>query len=100
MDVDGNRIVNVYKPPSTRLQASHLRVFLHPDLYAGDFNCPHVNWASRADGECLVAWTSLNSLVFLHDPKNVATFHSGRRNTGTNHDLTFVSIGPDSRVPT
>ena len=47
VDVDGCRIVNVYKPPSTRLQASDLAVFPHPVLYAGDFNCPHVNWGYR-----------------------------------------------------
>ena len=95
-------IINVYKPPTTRLQASNLPVFPHPVLYAGDFNCPHVNWGYRTssvDGECLVAWASLNGLVPLHDPKDVATFHSGRWNTGTNPDLTFVSVGPDSRVP-
>ena len=71
-------------------------------LYAGDFNCPHVNWGYKtgcADGECLVARTSLNGLVPLHDPKDVATFHSGRWNTGTNSDLTFVSVDLDSRVP-
>ena len=44
VDIDGYRIVNVYKPPPTRLQASDLPVFPHPVLYAGDFNCPHVNW--------------------------------------------------------
>ena len=43
VDVDGYRIVNVYKSPPTRLQASALPVFPHPVLYAGDFNCPHVN---------------------------------------------------------
>ena len=43
VDVDGYRIVNVYKPPPTRLQASYLPVFPHPVLYAGDFNCPHAN---------------------------------------------------------
>ena len=40
----------------------------------------------------------LNSLVPLHDPKDMATFYSGRRNTGTNPDLAFVSVGPDSHV--
>ena len=102
MDVDGYRIVNVYRPPPTRLQASDLPVFLHPVLYAGDFNCPHVNWGYRtssADGECLVTWASLNGLVLFHVPKYVPTLHSGRWNTGTKPDLTFVSVGPGSRVP-
>ena len=100
--VDDYRIVNVYKPPPTRLQASDLPVFPHPVLYAGDFNFIDVNWGFRtssADGKCLVAWASLNGLVPLHDPKDVATFHSGRWSTGTNPDLAFVSVGPDSRVP-
>ena len=102
MDIDGYRIVNVYKSPSTRLQASDLPVFPHPVLYDTDFDCPHVNWCyrtSNADGKCLVAWASLNGLVPLHDPKNMATFHFGRWNTGTNSDLTFVSVGPVSHVP-
>ena len=100
--VDGYKIVNVYKPSPTRLQVADLPVFYHPVLYAGDFNCPHVNWGYRtgsADGECLVTWASLNGLVSHHDPKDVATFYSGSWNTGTNPDLTFVSVGPDSRVP-
>ena len=29
----------------------------------------------------------------------MATFYTGRWNTGTNPDLTFVSVSPDSRVP-
>ena len=77
-------------------------MFAHLVFYAGVFNCPHVNWGYRtssADGECLVAWASLNSLVPLHDPKDVATFHSDRWNTGTNLNLTFVSVDPDSCVP-
>ena len=102
VDVDGYKIVNVYKPPPTRLQASNLSVLPHSVFYAGDFNCPHVNWGYRTssfDGECFVAWASLNGLVPLHHPKDVAIFHSGRWNTGTNPDLTFVRAGPNSRVP-
>ena len=102
MDVDDYRIVSVYKPPPTPLQASDLLMFPHPVFDAGDFNCPHVNWGYRtssADGECLVAWASFNGLVPLHDPKDVATFHSGRWNNDTNPNLTFLSVGPDNRVP-
>ena len=44
VDVDGYKIVNIYKPPPTRLQVSDLPVFTHPCLYAGDFKCPHVDW--------------------------------------------------------
>ena len=101
VDFDGYRIVNVYKPPPTRLQASDLPVFPHHVLYAGDFNCPHVNWGYRTSSvneECLVAWASLNGLVHLHYPKDEAIFHSGCWNTGTNPDLAFVSVGPDSHV--
>ena len=81
VDVDGYRIVNVHKPPPTRLQASDLPVFLDLVLYADNFICPHVSWGNRtssADGECLVAWASLDGLVHLHDPEDQATFHSGR----------------------
>ena len=102
VDIDGYKIVNVYKPPPTSLQTTDLPVFPHPVLYSGDFNCPHVNWgysSNSADRECLVAWASLNGLVPLHDPKDMATFHSGRWNTGTNPGLAFVSVGPDSRLP-
>ena len=102
MDIDGYRVVNVYKPPPTRLQASQLSMFSHPVFYAGDFNCPHVNWGyiiSSANRECIVAWAGLNGLVLHHDPKDVATFHSGCWNTGTNADLTLVCDGSDSCVP-
>ena len=68
VDVDGYRIVNVYKSPPTRLQASDLPVFPYHGFYAGDFNRPNVNWGYRtssADGECLVALASLNGLALF-----------------------------------
>ena len=43
VDVYMYKIVNVYKPPRIRLQVSDLSVFPHPCLYAGDFNCQHVD---------------------------------------------------------
>ena len=68
MDVDGCKIVNVCKPPPTRLQASDLPVFSHPCLYTGDFNFPHVDWgygANNVDGECLAGWASIKALFFF-----------------------------------
>ena len=81
VDVDGYKIVNIYKTPPTRLQVSDLPVFTHPCLYAGDFNCPHADWGyntNSADGDCLLAWVSSNNLALLHDPKDEPSFHSGR----------------------
>ena len=43
VDVDGYKIVNVYKPPPMRLRSLDLPVFPHPCLYAGDFNCRHAD---------------------------------------------------------
>ena len=59
VDVDGYKIVNVYKSPPIRLQVFDLPVFPHPCLYAGDCNYHHVDWgydANSADLECLVGW--------------------------------------------
>ena len=102
VDVDGYKIVNVYKPPPTRLQTSDLPVLPHPCLYAGDFNSPHVHWGYNTcstDGEFLAAWATNNNLALLYNAKDVATFHSGRWNTGTNPDLAFASLDSDSRLP-
>ena len=100
-DVDGYKIVNVYKPPPIRLQVSDLPVFPHPCLYDGDFNCQPVDWGYdviSAGGECLVGWVNTNNLALLHKPKDAASFHSSRWNTSTNPDLAFVSINSDSRL--
>ena len=102
VDVDGYKIINVYKPPPIRLLVSDLPVFSFPCLYAGDFNCQHVDWgydANSADGEYLVGWARTNNLALLHNPKNAASFHSGRCNTNTNPDLAFVSTDLDSHLP-
>ena len=101
VDVDGYKIVNVYKPPPTRLQTLDLPVFPHPCLYAGDFNCRHADWGyddNSPDGECLAGWTSINCLALLYNAKDASSFYSGRWNTGTNPDLAFASVGPNSRL--
>ena len=102
VDVDGYKIVNVYKPPSTRLRTLDLPVFPHPCLYAGDFNCRHADWSyddNSPDSECLAGWASINCLALLYNAKDAASFYSGRWNTGTNPDLAFASVGPNSRLP-
>ena len=56
VDVDGYKIVNVYKPPPTRLRTLDLLVFPHPCLYASNFNCRHADWGyddNSSDGKCL-----------------------------------------------
>ena len=75
--VDGYNIVNVYKPPLTRIYPSAIPVFPHPCLYAGDFNCQHVDWGysvSSPDGECLAVWATNSNLALLHNPKGAASF--------------------------
>ena len=102
VDVDGYKIVNVYKPPPTRLQTLDLPVFPHPCLYAGDFNCRHADWGyddNSPDGECLAGWESINCHALLYNAKDAVSFYSGRWNTGTNTDLAFASVGPNSRLP-
>ena len=102
VDVDGYKIVNVYKPPPTRLRTLYLPVFPHPCLYAGDFNCRHADWGyndNSPDGECLAGSATINCLALLYNVKDVASFYSGRWNTGTNPDLAFASVGPNSRLP-
>ena len=43
VDVDGYKMVNVYKPSPTRLRTLDISVFPHPCLYAGDFNCRYAD---------------------------------------------------------
>ena len=101
VDVDGYKIVNVYKPPITRLRTLDVPVFPHPCVYAGDFNCRHADWGydDNSQGDCLAGWASINCLALLYNAKNAASFYSGRWNTGTNPDLAFVSVGSNSRLP-
>ena len=102
VDFDGCKIVNVYKALPTRLRSLNLPVFPHPCLYTGDFNCRHADWGyddNSPDGECLAGWASINCLALLYNAKDAASFYSSRWNTGTNPDLAFASVGPNSRLP-
>ena len=102
VDVDSYKIINVYKPPLTRLRTLDLTAFHHSSLYAGDFNCRHADWGyddSSPSGEYLAGWASINCVALLYNAKDAASFYSGRWNTGTNPDLAFASVGPNSRLP-
>ena len=45
VDVTGYKIINLYKPPSSRPTPTTIPTFSHPSPFVGDFNCQHVNWA-------------------------------------------------------
>ena len=48
-------------------------------MYAGDFNCQHVNWGystTAPDGENPVSCATANNLALLQDPKGVVRFSS------------------------
>ena len=99
VDIDGVKVINVYKPPTSRLTPTAIPVFPHPSIYAGDFNYQHTNWgynSTSPDGECLTDWATKSTLVLLHNPKDAPSFFSGRWNTGTNPDLVFASTGHNS----
>ena len=84
------------------MQTLDLPVYPHPCLYAGDFNCRHADWGydeNSPDGECLAGWASINCLALLYNAMDAASFYSGCWNTGTNPDLAFASVGPNSRLP-
>ena len=77
VDVDGYKIINVYKPPPTRLRTLDLPVYPHPCLYPGNFNCRHADWGyndNSPDGECLAGWASINCLALLYNVKDAASF--------------------------
>jgi len=76
VDIAGYKIVNVYKPPRSRLTPTTILMFPHPSLYAGDFNCQHVNWGyntTSLDGESLDSWATSNNLGLLYNPKETAS---------------------------
>ena len=102
VDIDGCKIINICKPPPTRLRSLYLPVFLHPCFYPGNFNCRHVDWGynnNSPDGECLAGWASINCLALLYNANDAASFYSGRWYTGTNPDLAFASVGLNSHLP-
>jgi len=97
-EVEGITIINVYKPPSVKMDTTGLPYFSRPCMYAGDSNSHSTTWDYRltnASGEALEDGAFASGLNLLHDPKQPDSFHSRRWNTGTNPDLASVNLaGP------
>jgi len=105
VDIAGCKIVNVYKPPRSRLTPTTIPTFPHPSLYAGDINCQHVNTTSSMSTQ------QQHNIPGRREPGQHPTnldccttqrkqlFFSCRWNVGTNPDLAFASFGQDSRLP-
>ena len=47
----------------------------------------------------MAGWPSINCLALRYNAKNADSFYTGRWNTGTNPDLAFASVDPNSRLP-
>ena len=90
------KIINVYKPPGTRLCLNSLPRFQQPCIYAGYFNCHSTTWgysSTNTDGTKLEHWASNTDVTLLYDPKQPRSFRSARWGTSTNPDLGFANLG-------
>ena len=65
LDVEGYKIVKVYKSPPTRLRTLDLPVFPYPCLYAGDFNCRHADWVTTTTVRTVSVWLTGQVLIVL-----------------------------------
>ena len=65
VDVDCYEIVNIYKPPPTRLRSLDLPMLPHPYLYAGDFNCRHFDWVTMITVRTMSVWLAGQVLIVL-----------------------------------
>ena len=73
VDVDGCKIVNVSKPPTSRLQPTAISVFPHSYLYASDFNCQPMDWGYDficPNGEFSIDWAIKSNLTLLNNSKD------------------------------
>ena len=65
VDVDGYKIVNVYKPPPTQLQTLDLPVYPHPCLYAGNFTIVMLTGVTTTTVWTVSAWLDGQVLIVL-----------------------------------
>ena len=65
VDVDGYKIVNVYKLPPTRLRTLNLPVFPHPCLYAAIFTVVMLTGVTMTTVRTVSAWLTGQVLIVL-----------------------------------
>ena len=100
-DVDGYKIVNVSKPPPTRLQSLDLPVFLTPVCTLAILIVVMLTGVTMITVRMVSAWLAGQVLIVLPSyimPRTLLAF-SGRWNTVTNPDLAFASVRPNSCLP-
>ena len=79
VDIDGCKIVNVYKPQTSQLILTVTPVFPYPIFYEGSFNYQHTDWSysyTNSDREYLVDWVDKRTLFLLCNPKDASSFIS------------------------
>ncbi|KAI5742625.1 hypothetical protein M8J77_009365 [Diaphorina citri] len=89
-------ITSVYKPPTTAFNFIEPTNFRNQNtqIVLGDFNCHNTQWGyneTDKNGEDLENWVESQKLKLIHDPKQPASFNSGRWRRGYNPDNIFVS---------
>ena len=95
-------IVNIYKPPPSKLIHTSLPDVPSPALYVGNFNCQHTDWAykkSNPDGDSLLEWTSSIDATLLYDLKEPCIFYSACWDSDTNLVLAFAKCRNGKPLP-
>ena len=101
--VDDNTIINIYKPPPSRLEPTSIPDVPAPAIYAGDFNSNHTDWGCNNTNHgsiTLTEWASSIDAMLLYNPKEPSLFTSGRWNPKTNPDLAFSKNLLHQTLPT
>lgn len=97
MDLDHCSVTSVYKPPGTPFRFSPPSNFddqQRVKIVIGDFNSHNPLWGYNDLDDCgqaVETWAESNNLTLVHDPKQPASFNSGRWKRRYNPDLIFTS---------
>ena len=102
VNVDGYKIVNVYKHHLRDWEPLISQCFLTLVFALAILTVIILTGVTTTTVRKMNAWlaeASINCLALLYNAKDAASFYSGRWNTGTNPDLAFASVGPNSCLP-